>query len=589
MKSFSIIIATLLGIILFTSYKVLSMQQAMLISGAFTLMCISALILIKLRIYKKSTNLSNKNYKKNILLSILPYLIVFSFLFYLATLYFKYTPPLINKYLSTSQTQQQDTNDSENKRPDTNHKNKKQLPQHPRNDLNYWTMETEMQVTVPNTKFQQAPDFPQAYLQFHKHYTPRNRLYLNSYPLEKLEHDIWSVNTVTHIQHIAGEDGWIDLSEQVIGRQQFPTLRYFISHHPSHRLMLSLSGPERVKLASVLEIASNRYILEKTTPSEKYVKYQGSAKQITISQITNPKIPTTFSQHLTEHTYNTSLAHLFAEQQVQLSALPQLKDKVRAIRQFLKDNYSYSLTINDSEDGLSEFLLKEKKGSCIHFSTSAAHLLRAQGIPCRIMIGWSGGKFFPDRNLQVFYGKDYHAWLEILLEDYGWVIFDSTPSSHELDALPREATHGETPAELTTLKETIERELEKAIDSSPNSSSVSSHNYQNFYLLLIPLSLGVIYLIIRAIPKVTPSSYTSQTQQHTKPKYQKLFLLTAQSKGFDITNSMTMKEQIAFLKNQEAHTPFMDDMLRYHYSISYNFQRPNTSTEKEFIRAIKAW
>ena len=113
-----------------------------------------------------------------------------------------------------------------------------------------------------------------------------------------------------------------------------------------------------------------------------------------------------------------------------------LAHQLVALRSYLQDHYQYSLDIKNLNDDnpLENFLYTEKRGYCEHFATAAAMLCRALGVPSRIAYGWSGGRLYRSQNMFVFRAKDAHAWTEIKLKGYGWVVFDTTPPDH--DATP---------------------------------------------------------------------------------------------------------------------------------------------------------
>ncbi|WP_145196380.1 DUF3488 and transglutaminase-like domain-containing protein [Planctomycetes bacterium Poly30] len=72
-------------------------------------------------------------------------------------------------------------------------------------------------------------------------------------------------------------------------------------------------------------------------------------------------------------------------------------------------------------------LLERGAGSCSHFASLAAILLRLQGIPTRIAIGYLASEPLPDENGFLVRSNDGHAWIEVHFEDLGWLTFDGTP------------------------------------------------------------------------------------------------------------------------------------------------------------------
>ena len=108
-------------------------------------------------------------------------------------------------------------------------------------------------------------------------------------------------------------------------------------------------------------------------------------------------------------------------------------EKMRYVSQFLSSNYEYSLTpLSNStrRDFVSQFLFEGQKGYCTYFASSMVIMARANGIPARYVEGF---RVDPDEvggigRYSKVTEKDAHAWAEVYLEGFGWVIFESTPA-----------------------------------------------------------------------------------------------------------------------------------------------------------------
>lgn len=75
--------------------------------------------------------------------------------------------------------------------------------------------------------------------------------------------------------------------------------------------------------------------------------------------------------------------------------------------------------------GVDDFLWRTRSGFCEHFASSFVVMMRAAGIPARIVAGYLGGEWHPDGYL-VVRQYDAHAWAEIWREGDGWVRVDPT-------------------------------------------------------------------------------------------------------------------------------------------------------------------
>ncbi len=73
-----------------------------------------------------------------------------------------------------------------------------------------------------------------------------------------------------------------------------------------------------------------------------------------------------------------------------------------------------------------EFLFQTRRGFCEHYASSFALLMRAAGIPSRVVTGYQGGELNKVGNYLIVRQSDAHAWTEVWLEDNGWVRVDPT-------------------------------------------------------------------------------------------------------------------------------------------------------------------
>ncbi|KAB7766262.1 transglutaminase TgpA family protein [Xanthomonas maliensis] len=98
----------------------------------------------------------------------------------------------------------------------------------------------------------------------------------------------------------------------------------------------------------------------------------------------------------------------------------------RALR-WIGSDFVYTLdTPLAGRDSVDEFLFQQKAGFCEHFSSSFVFLMRAAGIPARVVTGYAGGTYNRLGNYWVVRRMDAHAWSEVWLRDRGWVRVDPT-------------------------------------------------------------------------------------------------------------------------------------------------------------------
>jgi transglutaminase-like putative cysteine protease len=78
------------------------------------------------------------------------------------------------------------------------------------------------------------------------------------------------------------------------------------------------------------------------------------------------------------------------------------------------------------EDAVDEFLFTTRKGFCEHYASAFTVVMRAAGVPARVVTGYQGGEFNPIGGYLLVRQSDAHAWSEIWLVDRGWVRVDPT-------------------------------------------------------------------------------------------------------------------------------------------------------------------
>ncbi len=108
---------------------------------------------------------------------------------------------------------------------------------------------------------------------------------------------------------------------------------------------------------------------------------------------------------------------------------PDAAAKARALETYLKANYRYDLNTPRPRAGLSpleEFLFESKRGYCEHFATAMAVMLRAVGVPTRVVSGFRGGQPNALGNYLIVRQNDAHSWVEAAVGGV-WVRFDPTP------------------------------------------------------------------------------------------------------------------------------------------------------------------
>lgn len=77
-------------------------------------------------------------------------------------------------------------------------------------------------------------------------------------------------------------------------------------------------------------------------------------------------------------------------------------------------------------DSVDEFLFDTRTGFCEHYASSFVVLMRAMGVPARVVTGYQGGQINPVDGYLTVRQSDAHAWTEVWLENRGWQRVDPT-------------------------------------------------------------------------------------------------------------------------------------------------------------------
>ena len=102
------------------------------------------------------------------------------------------------------------------------------------------------------------------------------------------------------------------------------------------------------------------------------------------------------------------------------------------LQYFREGGFRYTLTPgadaagpNGAGDAIDRFLFNNRAGFCEHYATSFALLMRAAGIPARLVGGYLGGRINPYGDHLVVRQSDAHVWCEVLVGGQ-WLRVDPT-------------------------------------------------------------------------------------------------------------------------------------------------------------------
>ena len=104
-------------------------------------------------------------------------------------------------------------------------------------------------------------------------------------------------------------------------------------------------------------------------------------------------------------------------------------ERASLLETHLKREYAYSLNLtwDPGVQPLSTFLFEARSGHCEYFASSMAIMLRALGVPTRMVNGFLAGEYNAVGGSYIVRQSDAHSWVEAYVPGRGWLEFDPTP------------------------------------------------------------------------------------------------------------------------------------------------------------------
>ncbi len=90
--------------------------------------------------------------------------------------------------------------------------------------------------------------------------------------------------------------------------------------------------------------------------------------------------------------------------------------------------YSFEPGPEPPRDAIDDFLFNTRIGYCEHYASAFSFLMRAAGVPSRVVVGFQGGYYNAAGGYLILRRADAHAWSEIWIDGIGWMRVDPTGS-----------------------------------------------------------------------------------------------------------------------------------------------------------------
>jgi transglutaminase-like putative cysteine protease len=202
-----------------------------------------------------------------------------------------------------------------------------------------------------------------------------------------------------------------------------PAYRYHIALEPSHhRWWFALDTPAQSPDPAVLltpdyELLASRPVADQTDyEALSYTSARAAEPLSDWEQLENTALPR-------EHNPRSrALAHELRARAGTDAAF------VAAALEFLRNGgFVYSLEPEKlGPEQIDDFLFRTRTGFCGHYASAFTVLMRAAGVPARVVTGYLGGEWNPVGGYLVVRQSDAHAWVEVWLAGSGWRRVDPT-------------------------------------------------------------------------------------------------------------------------------------------------------------------
>jgi transglutaminase-like putative cysteine protease len=200
-------------------------------------------------------------------------------------------------------------------------------------------------------------------------------------------------------------------------------LRYRITMEPTHRNWLfSLDTVDRSP-RNLVHLSHDR-VLWRSEPVSDTLSYDASSHLRTVPL---GPLATLGRRHETRLPADRNPRALALARELRGASADDAAYARRVLDWFASNGLEYTLEPGrGGVDSVDHVLFVSRKGFCGHFASSYATLMRAAGIPARVVTGYLGGEWNPIGGYLIVRQSDAHAWTEIWLEGQGWTRVDPT-------------------------------------------------------------------------------------------------------------------------------------------------------------------
>ena len=378
-----------------------------------------------------------------------------------------------------------------------------------------------------------------------------------------------------------GDDGTTDGVIRLTSGGGEPHQIYLTEHAPPY--LLTMPEAHSVGLARLIHMGQAAYRLP--TREGHRVSYMAVSTPLTWAELPPGAIAagTAAAAHLQIPENATGQRIARAAHVVSRSA-PDTRAQIDLLLAYMAANYTYTRATNPpSADPVGDFFFDRRAGHCQYYASSFILMLRALGIPARLAVGYGGANPDPETGIYVYTGYHRHAWPEVHLAGYGWVIVDPTPTAArdaEIDQASRAALADFAPADYTVLGQPLGEAGDVVAPVAADSTS---------RILATGLIAAAIGLLAAAWSRRRRDAIQTLAPHHVQPDPA---YLQALSRHFAAvlprSPGTTLAEYLALLSAAGHLSADLSDLRAYHYAVHYEGLAPDPARERAFIARIRA-
>ncbi len=398
----------------------------------------------------------------------------------------------------------------------------------------------------------------------------KRQLYVRSFALDRYEEGAWSLSEAKPQLLAADEKGWIRFSKSATGEILHEV--FHGSNDNGMNAFTALQGARAVRLPSLTIDGDGLATLPIFTEQMGY-EYMASSLPVMLADVDAAGFQ---GREVKSPDAGSRIGQLV----LRVAGEGNLLERLKKIEDYLRKTYQYSLVTENAKnlDPIENFLFEERRGHCEFFATAGALMARELGAEVRLGYGWAGGKYYDINNMFVFRAREAHAWVEVKLEGYGWVVMEPTPPTAIGGGEPRVAEVGE---KMPTPEEMIEEEmaaLEKA-DADLTGWAIALTGGFGIGAVLL-------FLLRKRTQEDSRGGGESSRAKRKEAGYFAAWRRALLRRGVGNHAGLTMRRQVEMM--DEA-PDFSQELIRYHYSVRYEEFPADQKRERGIEKKIEKW